>query len=216
MLALVPVHVAAWLLRVLVVAPLWVIGIPLCYVLARRHAWEIRDSRFFVYDGTSTPRKLAQWRVRWVWLIYGNDEDGVAGPRSFMQGAPPWKRALVWSAWRNPVNNLRFVWPFGIQIDPPRVRVRGNTVLSPDEDEAQEFEAAEFEDREPVRRVLWSYTWQGPFAGLWIRWPRGARAHGQFRIGWKLIPRDARGVYDADYRSKGCPFGLQFHWHRGA
>lgn len=239
---LVPAHVCAWVVRFVVVLPLWVIGVPLLFVLAKRHAWEPRRSRFFAYEDGS-PRLLAQWRSRVVWLIYGNDEDGIAGPRSFMQGAQIWKRAFVWSAWRNPVNNLRFVYPFGIRIEPRRIRWRGNVVDSPLDDERNElaFLRSVAGDESESLRLRWSYTWQGVFAGLWIRrpgrypiprivWPwKAFRARWPFvewqrpslsirleqrtlnaRCGWKLVPKDARGVPHYDYRSKGCAFGLQF------
>lgn len=46
---------------------------------------------------------------RWLWL-FGNDEDGF-DPEWYRKAHPTWPRfwrMLVWSAWRNPVNNLRF------------------------------------------------------------------------------------------------------------
>lgn len=47
---------------------------------------------------------------RWLWL-YGNDEDGLE-PLWWAVARPEWsrfRRAWVWAAFRNPVNNLRFV-----------------------------------------------------------------------------------------------------------
>lgn len=214
---IVVVHVAVWLLRMLAVLPLWLAGFPICYVLARRQAWEPRKSRFYANpDGSQ--RILAQWRPRWAY-VWGNEEDGVAGPRWFMQGAPAWKRAFVWSAWRNPTNNLRFVYPFGIVIQPSRVRFRGNVIDSPGDDER----------REGVARFRWSYAWQGAFSGLWVKAPISfpqiqALGHWwqfwlwrvdwrqevlNFRIGYKILPKDARGVPDYDYRAPGAGFGLQ-------
>ena len=48
-------------------------------------------------------------------------------------------------------------------------------------------------------RVLWCYVWQVTFAGLWLRapWPDVPFLRGhyfEFRIGWRLVPRDVRGV----------------------
>lgn len=47
---------------------------------------------------------------RFLWL-WGNDEDGFDPP--WYANANPswsrWRRMWVWAAWRNPVNNLRFV-----------------------------------------------------------------------------------------------------------
>lgn len=47
---------------------------------------------------------------RWLWL-WGNDEDGL-DPLWYQQANPnwgPWRRMFAWTAWRNSVNNLRFV-----------------------------------------------------------------------------------------------------------
>lgn len=216
---LLPLHIAAWVLRILAVLPLWVLGFPVCYVLARREMWSLQTSRFFKED-SGQPRKRPQWRPRWAW-IWGNEEDGVAGPRWHLQGAPSWRRAFVWSAQRNPVNNARFVFPLGIRIEPRRIRFRSNCLYSPQDD----WTGA---------RALWSYTWQGLFSGLWIRttpfpWFRVAltwrrvwrislptsfqftrrRVYANVRAGWKLVPKDAFGIPSTDYRSKGCGFGLQ-------
>lgn len=193
---LLPVHLAAWVLRILAVLPLWLLGLPICYVLARREAWSVQPSRLF--RDAHGPKRLPQWNPRWA-FPWSNDEDGITGNAMWTSDHmhwPQWKRAFVWSAWRNPVNNLRLIWPFGIRIVPERVRTRSNCLNSPDEDWRGD-------------RVLWAYTWQGAFAGLWIRWPyRGG--HGQLRIGWKLIPRDARmAPPETDHRSVACGFGLQ-------
>ena len=46
---------------------------------------------------------------RWLWL-FGNNEDGLLPPESMKLwvGLPAWRRAMLWTCWRNPVNNLRF------------------------------------------------------------------------------------------------------------
>ena len=47
---------------------------------------------------------------RWLWL-FGNDEDGYNPEwyEVYELTWPWWWRQWVWAAWRNPVNNLRFV-----------------------------------------------------------------------------------------------------------
>lgn len=203
MIVWLPVHVVLWIVEALVGAALWIVGWPVTVTLALRSAWQLQPSRFFT-DPYGKPRLLFQWEPRWAWLIYGNEEDGIDGSPAFIvahRNLPHWLRAVLWSAWRNPVNNLRFVWPFGISIDPARVRFVSNCSNSPQDDWTGE-------------RVLWAYAWQGAFAGFWIRWPaRGG--YGQFRIGWKLLPKDARGVPPTDYRSKGCGTGLQLQFRGG-
>lgn len=185
-----PVHVLAWILRMGVVLPLWVLGFPICLYLALTRSWSLQFSPYF-------GREMLLWTPRWAWL-WNSFEDGVTGNIKWNVKHvdwPVWLRAFVWCAWRNPVNGLRFVYPFGIRVDPERIRARSNCPNSPQDDWTGD-------------RVLWSYVWQGPFAGFWIRWPWRS-GHAQFRIGWKLLPRDVRGVPDTDYRSRGCGFGLQ-------
>ena len=46
----------------------------------------------------------------WLWL-YGNDEDGL-DPPWYREANPTWgawRRMWAWAAYRNPVNNLRFI-----------------------------------------------------------------------------------------------------------
>lgn len=189
-------HVAAWLLRLAAGVPLWLLGFPIVLGLSLAHAWEPRRSRFYAYDDGS-PRIVAQWRPRWAW-IWNDEELGIAGPREWMHGRAPWLRAFVWSAWRNPTNGLRFIYPFGIRIIPELIRFRGNVTDSPLDDERAAG----------VARFRWSYTWQGIFAGLWVRVPVRGRVL-NLRCGYKLVPKDARGVPAYDYRSPGAGFGFQ-------
>lgn len=223
LLPLIPVHVACILLDVIVGVVLWVIGLPIVAVLAKRRAWEVTRSRFYTYrDGSR--RVVLAWAPRWAWL-WGNEEDGVAGGGEWVRTRThwgPWRRAFVWSALRNPVNNLRFVSPFGMRIRPARIRVRGNSVESPIADERGTG----------VVRLRWSYVWQGVRAGLWVRvplakWLHFTRRAGfpwisvrvqrepyvvNLRAGWKLIPSDAYGVDPYDYRAPMVGTGLQIQW----
>lgn len=47
---------------------------------------------------------------RWLWL-WGNDQDGLCADwyHTDHMNRPWWLNAYIWSAWRNPANNLRFV-----------------------------------------------------------------------------------------------------------
>lgn len=195
-------HVVVWILRLVVTAPLWLIGLPVCYVLAKRRAWVLEPSPYY-QNPDGSPRMLLQWKPRWA-KVFNQYEDGVTGAVWWQHAKrewPEWKRAFVWSAWRNPINALRFVYPFGIKLVPGLIQFRGNVQDSPQDDDA----------REGVYRFRWCYAWQSVYAGLWIRWPY-RDGYAQFRIGYKVLPKDARGVPDSDYRSKGCGFGLQFQF----
>lgn len=95
---------AYFVLTQLVSAALMVIGWVILLPLAAFRCWTVRESLKF------PGRQIAVWRggvATWLW---GNEEDGVIGNAAH-QAAFPDDRigAYLWSAWRNPVNNLRFV-----------------------------------------------------------------------------------------------------------
>jgi len=170
-----------------------VVGVVLIPLLLSIKAYHTRPSR--VYAG----RKITAWTSGLFWL-WGNEEDGIDGPDWYKAKYPAFfKRAFLWSAIRNPVNNDRFWFPMGVQLDPTRVRSVGNCKASPQDDEA----------REQLLKFRWSYAWQGPFSGLWVRLPLKGKKYINFRIGWKILPKDKEGVPDYDYRKPGCGFGLQ-------
>lgn len=132
--------------------------------------------------------------LHWRWWLrpWDNLEHGIAGPPSYRPDWPRWRRILVWSAWRNPVNGLRFM--FGVTVDPPRIRYVGNS-LDP------ELDAMGAPDQ-----TFWAFTWQGPLAGFKL-----ARAHERIMtevwLGWKLLPRDRDGVVTE--RTQNVGFALQ-------
>lgn len=113
-----------WPLHELVGVALWLIGWPICCWLVTRRRYEYRFEPLFA-------RQLLEWSPSWAFL-WANNEDGIDGLRGNLfsngewrehtKGWSAWRRILVWSAWRNPVGNLRFVRPFGFFIDPARVR----------------------------------------------------------------------------------------------
>lgn len=79
-------------------SPLVLMGLPICFVLA------------YFKIMRQGPAGLLFW-PRWAWL-WSNDEDGVH-PGWYAAQFPnwgSWKVTFAWTAVRNPVNNLRFVW----------------------------------------------------------------------------------------------------------
>lgn len=206
-----PIDLLLWAAYLVVLVPLWILGIPICYILARKRAWVERDSPYFK-DAAGNPRKLLQWKPAWGWL-YGNLEDSIAGPQWWkdrIEGVDLRKEAFLWSAWRNPVNNLRFL-PFINPVpDPKRVRWVGNSI-DPHVDLA--IRRTEVLN---MKSPIWCYARQGIYAGFWMIWPWSATRHFRFRIGWKILGKDAvRGIVD-DYRRFYFPFAFQLTpWRRG-
>jgi hypothetical protein len=186
--------ILTWPLQISISAVLWVFGWPICLYLALTKQYVIRHVDLF-------DRLLLCWRPSWAYL-YSNSEDGIDGAATIdpnnhfaerTKDWPLWRRIVIWSAWRNPTGNERFIRPFGFIINPKRVHWIGNS-LDPRADALR-----------PIRStVLWYYASHGFYGGLWLV---VGRVH--FRIGWKIYPTDALGVSPDDYRSKGCGFALQ-------
>lgn len=79
----------------LVSGVLFIVGLPICAVLAMAAHYTSSTN----YNKTKWISKFPSWA--WLW---SNDEDGVTPP-----GYTSRWGTFVWTALRNPVNNLRFV-----------------------------------------------------------------------------------------------------------
>lgn len=184
------VHVAAWILFLAVSVLLEIVGVPLVAYAAWRGRVRMAPSRDPLVAG-----EIPVWAARWL-FPFGNDDDGIDYP-AFVNGRPSGSRPgsrwwrLKWYL-RNPVENLRYLPILGFRPDVARIRARGNCNVTPDYDG-------------PLTGLRWSYVWQGAYAGLWLRMP----ARWAFRIGWKLIPADVRGISQFDGRAPGMPFAFQ-------
>lgn len=222
-----PVHIAVWVLERASFIVLWVIGAPLIVWHARKAHYHTAMSR------TRRPAtRILAWDRAYMYL-WGNDEDGISGPVDYWASHPSWtmrRTIIMWSLVRNPVNNRRFVGPFGFRARHWLILACGNCSGSPQDDWVL---------HEPRRR-LWSWTWQGIYSGLWVRIPTQRRLRGTKRIltlfarvielpwlmwedgdsfiniraGWKLIPRDEWGIPKSDYRHYGIGAGFQLQWER--
>lgn len=104
----VPNSVSAWLLFSIIQMIAFVVmlfGILLLLPLCALRYWTIRESRYF------PGRTIAVWRGGWLTWIWGNEEDGVIGADFFRARFKDERlSAYLWSAWRNPANNLRFIF----------------------------------------------------------------------------------------------------------
>lgn len=162
--------------EVIVFMPLYAIGLvafPIAWRLASR---VIRNDARIVIDDK---RRLAfKSRVLDAWL--GNYEDGLL---------PEWWKnehngtAYGWFR-RNPVTNLRFIYPFGVLPNPSKVGWAGTK---------------EDNDNKPG----WFMAWQGLHTGFqwcsktWKIW-----------MGWKVLPLDRYGI-PSNYRRFGIGLAAQ-------
>lgn len=199
-----------WLLRGLLLLVLAAMGIPVIATLAWRGCYEPRPSRHF-------KRTVPQF-PRWAWL-WNNQEDGVDGLRggdraqawwlTMTSDFTPLRRVFKWSAFRNPVDSLRFIPLLNPKIDPARVRSVGM-------------------DREPQDGESgWYFAWQGLYScirwefelsGVFVlaiaiflkSWRDGDPVFMRFWLGWKIKPTDAGGLAPDDPRAIRCDFAAQF------
>ncbi len=184
--------VPLWLAYSSVAAMLWVIGVPLIAVLAWRRAWVIRPSEQY-----ADKRMLRYWKGRWLMWIWSNSEDGVTGAQWYRELHADWsesKQALMWSAFRNPTNNMRFIPIVNPRLRASRIRYRGE--YDPETAAKQ------------TGRVAYSFAWQGIYAGLYVIVPIRGRLY-RFWWGWKIRPRDTAGIAITDYRYPRCGFATQ-------
>lgn len=182
--------IPVWLIRIGVFLPLAILGIPLCYLLARAHFCEMRHSPKFGRD-------VLQWRAPWLFGLWNNQEDGVDGLRGNDPAQwwwqektatySPQKRIFIWSAFRNPVDSLRWVPILNPMLIPRMVRFVGM-------------------DHEPAKgEGGWYFAHMGIYSC--IRWESKTR---RLWIGWKIKPEDAAGLKPGDVRAIRCDFAIQW------
>lgn len=78
---------------------LTIVGIPICAILADIEFWQPAPDKDDIYHYPA-----------WAW-VWDNDEDGIM-PAWYRRQHPSWslrRVAFVWTALRNPCNNLRYV-----------------------------------------------------------------------------------------------------------
>lgn len=181
--------IPVWLVRLAVMLVLAILGLPVIYVLAwQAWCWPTKSRRF--------DRVVLQFPlIAWLW---NNSEDGVDGLRG---GDPaqqwwadktavwsPQKRIFIWSAFRNPVDSLRWVPLLNPKLEPSRVRFVGM-------------------DHEPAKGENgWYFAW---LAGTPYSCIRAERWGWRFWLGWKLKPEDRNGLQSGDVRAIRCDFAAQ-------
>lgn len=179
-----------WLVRVVLLLVLATLGIPIVWILSRQGmCWPTR-SKHFDY------RIVLQFApFFWLWT---NDEDGVDGLRGGdpaqqwwadkTTGWSPQKRIFVWSAFRNPVDSLRWVPLLNPKLDTTRVRFIGM-------------------DHEPAKgETGWYFAW---LAGTPYSCIRVERRGFRFWLGTKLKPEDRSALQPGDVRTIRCDFACQ-------
>lgn len=165
-----------------------VLGVPVIAVLAYGRVYRVRFAPQFGRDLMLFPAPF------WPW---NNFEDGVDGLRGGDPAQFWWRdktrtwsdarRVFTWSAFRNPVDSLRWLPLINPKIDPARVRFVGSMDREPQDGESG-----------------WYFAWQGLYSCIRVeRW--GFR----FWLGWKFHPDDPKGLAPGDARAIRCDFACQ-------
>lgn len=211
------IGIPLWLGLSLLWLPLFIIGVPICAVLAWNRSWiQVKSDRF--------PKKhptIAAWRYS-CFELWGNDEDGVTGDAHWWptycadKSERGWLgklwlddrfQSFFWSAIRNPVNNFRFSKMVDFGLDPDRIRWVGNSIDC--RVDLDRYRRGEFS-----RRTFWFYCWHGMYPAFWLIHVRDNTTHARLRLGWKHTPAFMAGVPADDYRSQSesftpCQLGLR-------
>jgi hypothetical protein len=121
----------------------------------------------------------AQFRkLFWLW---SNAEDGIFGPVWFNKGVKNLKTCYLWSAIRNPANNMRYTRLFSVHHSHMKKSIVYGDERTPD----------------PIisrhrGRAVWHYTLIKAnglyYPSFWILGAKGLYNHYRFRIGFKCTP----------------------------
>lgn len=139
---------------------------------------------------TGRTRLQWTWKLMWAW---SNEEDGIYAGEEFPD-APFWFRILYWTAFRNPVNNLRYVPWISCSVKPDKIKYIGTFDLP---------QIKLYDTKVPQ----WFFCWQGLYSCFYWQFYIGKQLY-RIWVGWKLYPTDIFGV--TEYRKHGAGFANQF------
>lgn len=151
-------------------------------------------------------REILSWKSR-LFFIWGNQEDGLAGAEEF-KDKPLWFRIIYWSAYRNPSNNLRFISWLTVKIKPEEVRFKVfGKILDFNGNEVDLIPQYTILDDDRYRFT--TLTWQGGYGNVRFQFKIFGKIW-RLWLGHKILPEDAYGLWELDYRRFGAGFGTQF------
>lgn len=139
------------------------------------------------------------FRTCFSWPImvpYQNFEDGIAGPTYYEMEKAYWKRVVMWSIFRNPVNGMRWLPYLSCKIRQDKIRYVGTLGL----------DAANKGSSYELKQPSFVYVWCGPYSGFWWHFmvPFLGRLV-RLQLGHKLYANDAyTSTYG--YRQHGTAF----------
>ena len=212
---LAPLYILGWILRFLVEAPFWLMGLVIVYVFTKLRLYKYRESMWYTEDKDPTKKRIILvWKGGWLTWLWGNEEDGIDGKyyrTGFMPEASLETRIFQWAALRNAVSNSRYVPIANVKINPRNIYGTGSS-----RHPSVDYKAFRKKGG-VVGPTFWSFTTQGLYSGLSIMKPVTKDTHHRFLIGWKIL-RDDAFLTEADLvnssRWPRCGSGLQFTLNR--
>lgn len=142
---------------------------------------------------------------KWAW-VWDNREDGIFGPTWFNSGQHNFKTCFLWSAIRNPANNMRFVDVFNVEHEPEIEHLVFGDELVPDPSLSRK-----------EKRAIWHFTLVRQ-KGLWYFsfWYLKAfsKTHFRIRLGWKCTPEWIEEPRAPIYKYSGMTFQFM-PWRKG-
>lgn len=179
----IPILCLFLILRLILIVLGWVM-VPFALILNQRQQ---------ITSRVHYPRVISTFKgIFWLW---GNDEDGVMAAHEF-QTYPGWFRIIYWCAFRNPVNNLRFVPWVSCHIQPDKIKFIGSRPGR-----------MGYDNQTPESE--WFYCYQGLYSNIWIQFKMFGSVW-RFWTGWKIFPKDQLGLDTSSYRRHGAGFATQF------
>jgi hypothetical protein len=156
-----------------------------------------------------------------IWMKpWANPEDWWGGPEGTEESVPQWwinryEGVTFWTwykyhAIRNPANGLRTFEFLDLDIVPEKV----NYIAFPDIKHYDPWYTRKYTPEVDFYGYL---SWQGIQSCLKIIYHWNDEKHIEFKIGWRVNPRDRDGYLDPDgARSKGAGFATKFlPWRNG-
>lgn len=135
---------------------------------------------------------------KWAW-IWDNEEDGIYGPKWFNKGIHNFKSCFLWSAIRNPANNMRFIDLFNVEHREGIKNFKYGDYKTPDPSYSRS-----------IKRAIWHLTlvrqkgiWY--FSFWYLKAFKGDR-HFRIRLGWKCTPEWISKPRDDVYKYSGMTF----------
>lgn len=176
------IQILFWCVYLLIWIPLLLIGWVLIPLAAVTGSYAEGKSR--VYD-----KVITRWK-RPIMYPWGNEEDGIVAGEQLINW-PIWIRIIYWSAFRNPVNNLRFVKYLRCDLNPGLIEYMASFSNPLDDD---------------LKGELWYYCYQGYYSNYRAQFKLFGQIY-RFWIGWKIYPSSIQSI--PEYQRHGVGFALQ-------